>query len=72
MSKEILHKLSEMKDKLDAARPLSSEIVNALKEDFALRYTYHSNALEGNTLTLLKTKVILEDGVTIGGKSVNN
>ena len=35
----ILQKLTEMKNRLDIARPLSTEIVNALKEDFSLRYT---------------------------------
>ncbi|MBQ9182814.1 MAG: Fic family protein [Neisseriaceae bacterium] len=38
-------------------------------EDFRLNFTYHSNAIEGNTLTLKETKVVLE-GVTIGGKSL--
>jgi len=33
--------------------------------------TYHSNAIEGNTLTLQETKLVLEEGITIGGKSLN-
>lgn len=39
------------------------------QEDFKLNYIYNSNAIEGNTLTLKETKVILE-GITIGGKSL--
>ena len=38
-------------------------------DDFKLRYTYDSNAIEGNTLTLLETKVVLE-GITVGGKTL--
>ncbi|WP_232336683.1 Fic family protein [Planococcus lenghuensis] len=33
-----------------------------------MEWTYHSNAIEGNTLSSLKMKVILEDGLTVGGK----
>jgi Fic family protein len=40
-----------------------------LREKIALEWTYHSNAIEGNTLTLKETKVVLE-GITVGGKSV--
>jgi len=35
-----------------------------------LQWTYNSNAIEGNTLTLRETKVVLEDGITIGGKTL--
>ncbi len=59
--------LDTLKSKLDAHRPLAPELVRNLREDMVLRYTYHSNAIEGNTLTLMETKVVLEDGVTIGG-----
>jgi Fic family protein len=41
--------------------------LNNLREDLILRWTYHSNAIEGNTLSLQETKVVLE-GITIGGK----
>ncbi len=65
--------LSEAKARLDAMRPLWREQIERLwpmwvKED-AL-YVYASNAIEGNTLTLGETTVVLEDGVTIGGKTV--
>lgn len=38
--------------------------------DFELRFTHNSTAIEGNTLTLMETKVVLEDGVSIGGKEL--
>lgn len=44
-------------------------MVKDLKEDFYIKNTYHSNAIEGNTLTLYETKAILEDGITIQGKT---
>ncbi len=63
-------RLSLLQEDLDALRPLPPEAVKRLHDDMVVRYTYHSNAIEGNTLTLMETKVVLEDGLTIGGKSV--
>jgi Fic family protein len=62
-------KLDEMKTKLDTLQPLPCGILRNIHEDLVLRWTYHSNAIEGNTLTLKETKVVLE-GITIGGKLV--
>lgn len=62
-------KLDALKEKLDSYRPLSPEIVSNLHDDLVLRWTYHSNAIEGNTLTLKETKVALE-GITVGGKTI--
>ncbi len=61
--------LDTFKARLDAHRPLAPEVVKNLREDLALRWTYNSNAIEGNTLTLQETKVVLE-GITVGGKSI--
>lgn len=62
-------KLDELKAKLDAHRPLSKSVVTNLHENLVLNWTYHSNAIEGNTLTLKETKVALE-GITVGGKTL--
>jgi len=62
-------KLDRLKAKLDTYRPLSKEMVQNLHEELVLQWTYNSNAIEGNTLTLQETKVALE-GITIGGKSL--
>lgn len=73
LTEEILsikERIDAKKKILDSCRPLSSYILNKLKDDFALEWTHHSNAIEGNTLTLAETKFILEDGITIGGKSL--
>lgn len=61
--------LDRLKEKLDGFRPLPPEILRNLHEVLVLQWTYHSNAIEGNTLTLKETKVALE-GVTIGGKTL--
>src|SRR5699024_7836052 len=49
---------------------LPSELVKGLRNDYLVKNTYHSNAIEGNTLTIYETKAIIEDGITIAGKSM--
>jgi len=61
--------VDQLKQKLDELRPLPSHTLKSLHEQLVLEWTYHSNAIEGNTLTLKETKVVLE-GITIGGKSM--
>jgi Fic family protein len=59
------------KNLLDSKRPLDKVAALNLKKYFDVELTYNSNAIEGNTLTITETKVILEDGLTIGkGKSL--
>jgi len=62
-------KLDILKEKLDTYRPLTDTILKNLREDLILRWTYNSNAIEGNTLTLNETKIALE-GITVGGKTL--
>ena len=62
-------KIDNLKKKLDSYRPLPKEVVKNLHEEMVLKWTYNSNAIEGNTLTLKETKVALE-GITIGGKTL--
>lgn len=61
--------VDSLKARLDAARPLPAHTVASLRAKLALEWTYHSNAIEGNTLTLRETRVVLE-GITVGGKSL--
>jgi Fic family protein len=61
--------IDRFKAMMDQHHPLDPAIVRNLREDLIVRWTYHSNAIEGNTLTLQETKVALE-GITIGGKSI--
>src|SRR5579871_1463595 len=62
--------IDKIKSEIDQYRPLPPVIIPMLKEYFRIGLTYSSNALEGNTLTETETKVILEDGLTIGGKTL--
>jgi len=66
-SEEIDKKLN----KLNSLRPLSKEQLLNLKNYFDIEFTYNSNALEGNTLSYSETRLILNEGLTIGGKSLN-
>ena len=51
-------------------RPLPKIILDKLREQLVIDWTYNSNAIEGNTLSLYETKLVLEDGLTIGRKSL--
>lgn len=61
--------VDSLKKKLDSKRPISKETLKSLKESINLEWTYNSNGIEGNTLTLRETQVVLE-GITVGGKSI--
>ena len=67
----MFNEIDKKKSLLDSKRPLDRKAVENLKKYFDVEFTYNSNAIEGNTLTITETKVILEDGLTIGkGKSL--
>lgn len=61
-----------MFEKLKQYNQIKSEIpeatINSYRQAFELEYTHNSTAIEGNTLTLLETKVVLEEGLSVGGK----
>lgn len=58
--------------KITEHRPLDAYELKQLKEYYRIGLTYTSNALEGNSLTESETKVVLEDGITIGGKPLKD
>ncbi len=68
---DLLAKIHEKKEQLDRLRPLSTAQVKNLKNVYDIQLTYNSNAIEGSTLTYSETKLILNEGITIGGKSIN-
>jgi Fic family protein len=68
----LLERIDRTKAWIDARRPLAPEEVRELDAYFRIGTTYASNALEGNTLTLSETKVLLEDGLTAGGKPLRD
>lgn len=67
---DLIDRLEAKKEKLDLSRPLSDTILQRIKSDISLEWTYHSNSIEGNTLSLNETKIILEEGMTIKGKTL--
>jgi len=66
LQKRILRKKKE----LDGLRPLPQAALRRLNEQLTIEWIYNSNAIEGSTLTLRETQLILEQGITIGGKSL--
>jgi len=68
----LLNRIQEKKKRLDSLRPLPRDSLKKLLEDIRIRHTYHSDAIEGNTLTLQETKLVLEEGITIGGKPLKD
>lgn len=66
---DFFRRVDEKKQQLDSKRPLPIYTVQSIRENLLLEWTYNSNAIEGNTLTLKETKVVLE-GITIGGKTL--
>ena len=70
-AEDILSTMAELKQKLDSLRPLTPDEAKALNEQFAIEYTYNSNAIEGNTLTLRETDLVLR-GLTIDKKPLKD
>lgn len=64
-------KIDQLKAWIDDFRPFDGVILAELKKVYDVRFTYHSNALEGNTLTQSETELVLNQGITIGGKTLN-
>ena len=64
--------INYLHDKLKSIRPLSVESVRRLSEDFMIDYTYNSNAIEGSTLTLEETSLVLKEGITIAEKPLKH
>lgn len=72
MYKNRFKEIDELKFKIDTFRPLTDEILKQIQEYYKIGLTYSSNALEGNTLDLAETKVVIEDGLTINGKPMKD
>ncbi len=70
LDKDMLARIIQKKSILDSIRPVSASALQSLKERFIVEWTYNSNAIEGNTLTLNETRLVLERGLTVKGKSL--
>lgn len=67
MDARIARRLLQKKKQLDSYRPMNTFTVQRLHQDLRLLTTYNSNAIEGNTLSLHETQMVLEYGVTVDG-----
>lgn len=63
-------RLYKKKHDLQASRPLPTIALNKIKESLSIEWTYNSNSIEGNTLSLRETQMVLQEGITIKGKSL--
>lgn len=67
---DILQECDTLKARLSEMRPLPVEALKKIEEAYNIEYTYESNRIEGNTLTLQETELVVNEGVTIAGKSM--
>jgi excisionase family DNA binding protein len=67
---DILNRLTDKKQKLDTYKPIPEELIKNLEEWFRIELTYTSNAIEGNTLTRQETALVVDEGITVQGKSL--
>ncbi len=67
---DILKECDHLKDVWESNKPLNQTQLRKMEEYFNLNYTYESNRIEGNTLTLQETHLVINDGITVGGKSM--
>jgi Fic family protein len=68
----LLAAIADKKNLLDQLRPLSPEALSNLEHYYDVEITYTSNAIEGNTLSPVETTLVIEQGVTIGGKPLKD
>ena len=72
MTGTVAERLAAAKADLDRLRPVSPQSLAALAAWYDVELTYSSNAIEGNTLTRSETALVLEKGITIGGKPLKD
>ena len=68
----LYERIDTNKAAIDAIRPFEGEMLRQLKAYYRIGLTWTSNALEGNSLTEIETKILLEDGLTVGGKPLRD
>jgi excisionase family DNA binding protein len=71
INEKIHQRILTKKAQLDRYRPLANPALKKLHETLEINYTYNTNAIEGNTLTLQETRLVIREGITINGKSLS-
>ena len=69
---ELLAAIAAKKKRLDELRPLSPKALANLEHYYDIELTYTSNAIEGNTLSPVETTLVIEQGITVGGKPLKD
>lgn len=69
-NQQLLGQIDLLKKELDGYRPINSSQLKNLMDYYKVEYTFDSNRIEGNTLTLQETALVIEQGITISGKTV--
>jgi excisionase family DNA binding protein len=72
LDERIYERLLAKKSRLDKYKPLANASIKKLHESMEIAYTYNSNAIEGNKLTLQETRLVIREGITVGGKSLSD
>ena len=68
----LLNRVDALRDEIDAMRPLTDEQAGRAMQRLRIEWTYHSNAIEGNSLTYSETRVLLLEGLTAHGKPLKD
>lgn len=63
-------RLYHKKQHLQSSRPLPAIALNKIRESLSIEWTYNSNSIEGNTMSLRETQMVLQEGITVKGKSL--
>jgi Fic family protein len=69
---KLFERIDQYKKAIDELRPFEGKMLEEIKSYYRIGLTWSSNAIEGNTLTESETKVLLEDGLTVGGKPLKD
>ena len=69
---EDLKRIELYQNTINALRPFEGEMLKQIKDFYRVGLTWTSNALEGNSLTMSETKVLIEDGLTVGGRPLRD
>jgi len=72
MSKSIFQEIDALQKEIHSYRPFDKTLLQQIRRYYKIGLTYSSNALEGNTLTESETKIVLEEGIAVGGKPLKD
>ena len=72
MAASVLDRIDKLKDELDVLRPLPADVIDRVGQKLRIESNYHSNAIEGNSLTLGETRSLILHGLTARGKPMRD